>query len=133
MSNSECTTHGVCGLQLEGALGIGQRLGLVALAQRLADQAAQAEEGHLLVVEHGVEGAVGAVAVAGELGGLRRQQQRERRLGEKLLGLVGVFLRLGAVAGGDRGQALRQRAIAARLRLSPQPSSSANGAPTIQR
>ena len=61
-------------LQLEGALGIGQRLGLIALAQRLADQAAQAEEGGVLVLQHGGEGAVGAVAVAGELGGLRRQQ-----------------------------------------------------------
>ena len=102
-------------LQLEGALGIGQRLGLIALAQRLADQAAQAEEGRVLVLQHGGEGAVGAVAVAGELGGLRRQQERDRRLGEKLLGLAGVLLRFGAVAGGDRGQPLRQLAIAALL------------------
>ena len=75
-------------LQREGALGIVERLRLVAVAQRLGDQAAQAEEGHLLVLEHRLEGAVGAVAVAVELGGLRRQQQRERRLGEQLLGLA---------------------------------------------
>ena len=36
-------------LEREGALGIVERLRLVALAQRLGDQAAQAEEGHLLV------------------------------------------------------------------------------------
>ena len=60
---------------LEGALGIVERLHLVAVAQRLGDQPAQAEERHLVVLEHGVERALGALAVAGELGGLRRQQQ----------------------------------------------------------
>ena len=114
MSNSECTTHGVCGLELEGALGVGQRLGLV--AARAAPGAIRPRRPRKAICSSSsmaLEGAVGAVAIAGELGGLRRQQQRERRLGEKLLGLAGVLLRLGAVAGGDRGQPLRQRAIAA--------------------
>ena len=96
----------------EGALGIVERLLLVAVAQRLGDQPAQAEEGHLVVLEHRLEGAVGAVAIAVELRGLRRQQQRERRLGQQLLGARGMALRLDAVACRDGGEALRQLAIA---------------------
>src|SRR5471030_2136134 len=40
---------------LEGAFGIVERTHLVAVAQRLRDQPAQAEERHLVVLEHGVE------------------------------------------------------------------------------
>ena len=57
---------------LESALGVGHCLRRVTVAQRLRDQSAQAEERHLVVVEHGVEGAPGAVAIAGQLCGLRR-------------------------------------------------------------
>ena len=95
-----------------GELARGLRL---ALALRFQEQAAQAE---LLGVgrgQHGLEDAARGGAVAGELGGLRAQQVRERLVGQRLARLAGVADGQRAVAGADGDDAARQRIEAALL------------------
>ena len=62
-------------------LGVGARAREIVAALRLDEQAVQAERLGVGAARHGAEGALGAVAVAGELRRLRAEQQRERLAG----------------------------------------------------
>ena len=80
---------------------------------RLDVEAMQAEQPGVVAQRHGLEGALGGRPVAGELGRLGAEQQRQRLAGRDPQGLVGEFAGRARVARSDRDQALRQRQIAA--------------------
>ena len=109
---------------LRGLLGVEPRGGAVVAALRLDEQAVQAEQPGVVARRHGVEGALGRLAVAGELRRLRAEQQRERLVRRDPRRLVGEPARGAHVAGADRDQALRHREIAAhaaaRAQIEPQ-------------
>ena len=60
-----------------------------------------------------MEGALGRGAVAGELRGLRAEQERERLVGRDPARFVGEFSGSARVAGADRDQTAREREITA--------------------
>ena len=114
-SNRLSSTQGVRGLQRVGRAHVLQGRLPVAVAQRLGDQAAQAEEAGLVALQHGGEVALGRLVVAVELGCLGRQQHGERRCVQQLARLARIALGLGRLAGGDSHHALGQRPVAALL------------------
>ncbi len=93
-----------------GALGQTQRGRLVATLERLHEQAAQAEELGLRALQHRGEISRRRALVAIELRRLRRQEQRQRRLGEQDVGLARELLRFFGVARRDRDHAAPSRA-----------------------
>ena len=86
---------------------------MVVPALRLDEQAVQAEHAGVVALRHLLEGRRRGGAVAGELRRLRAQEQRERLARRDAARLVGEFLRRARVAGADRDQPVRHRAIAA--------------------
>ena len=100
---------GELGVERDGALGKVARGLRLALALRLEEKAAQAQ---LLGVgrgQHRFEDAPRRRAVAGELGGLRAQQVRQRLVGERLARLQRGAHGGGPVAGAERDHAARER------------------------
>ncbi|GJE73207.1 hypothetical protein CHKEEEPN_4771 [Methylorubrum podarium] len=65
-----------------GLGGVGAGGALVLAAAGLDEQAAQAEHAGLGVVRHALEGALGRVPVAGDLGGLGLEEERQRLAAE---------------------------------------------------
>ena len=92
-----------------------RRLAAAASLRRCASmiEPVQAEQPRVVARRHGVEGALGGVAVAGQLRRLRAEQQRQRLVRRDARRLVGESARGAHVAGADRDQALRHRVIAA--------------------
>ena len=76
--------------RLGGLLGITAGGGHIVAPLRLDEQAVQAQQLGLRAVRHGAERRIGAAARAGELRGLRLQQQRQRLVGGMPRRLVGV-------------------------------------------
>jgi hypothetical protein len=103
------------GVGLRRLLGIGERGGGVVPPLRLDEETMQAERAGVGAPRHLLEGGAGGGAVAGKLRRLRGEEQSERLAGRQAVGLVGEAARGAHVAGADRDQALRHRAIAARV------------------
>ena len=87
---------------------------MIVAAVRFDEKAMQAERLGVGAARHGAKGALGAVAVAGELGRLRAQQQRQRLARSEAVGIGRKFSRGVDVAGADRDQTVGDRRIGAR-------------------
>ena len=106
--------HGVAcpvrrGSEADGLGGVLGRGPGIAPAAGLDEQAAQPEHPGFVVVHHAGEGGFRRGAVAGDLGRLRLQQERERLLPEESFGLGGIAPGRDAVACPDRDHAARNR------------------------
>ncbi|KZB98865.1 hypothetical protein AU375_04879 [Methylobacterium radiotolerans] len=86
-----------------GGVGAGGRL--VLAAPGLHEQAAQAQDPGLGIVDHALEGALGRVPVAGDLRRLRLEQQGQRLGAEEPLGVARVAAGRQGIAGAHRHHA----------------------------
>ena len=96
------------GAQSPGALGKRQCRCAIVRPQGVVQQAAQTEKFGFRPLEHRREEVLCGVFVAFELCGLRRQQQRQRRIGEERAGAPGMATRRLGLASGDRDHPLAQ-------------------------
>ncbi len=78
---------------------------MLAGGDMVADQAAMAEEGHVLVLGEFFEGGFGLVGFASEASGFGGEEEDEGGFAQKFAGAVGLGLGGLGVAGGERHDA----------------------------
>lgn len=95
-----------------GAPGIFAGAVVVTAPKGRHHQAAQPQKLGFGTFKHGFEMALGSLAVAIKLCGLCRQEQGERRMAKKVIGLGSMAARLSGITGGNRDKARGQSLVA---------------------